>query len=113
MTTPIDPTRTDPIDPLPPAKFSSWHCALKENLLKPAEVAVLQTMVDEGQAPTLDAAASILDRPVSIVPIRHFVLAYAKRAATPQPSRTNSRLHVGRQLYDWKLEPQGTIPCCC
>ena len=61
MTTPIDPTRTDPTDPLPPANFSSWHSALQENLLKPAEVAVLQTMVDEGHAKALDDAASILD----------------------------------------------------
>ena len=67
MTKPIDPTRTDPIDPLPPAKFSSWRGALKENLLKPAEVAILQTMVDEGQAPTLDAAASILDLQETII----------------------------------------------
>ena len=67
MTKPIDPTRTDPTDPLPPAKFSSWHGALKENLLRPAEVAVLQEMVDKGQAPTLDAAASILDLQETVI----------------------------------------------
>jgi len=72
MTTPIDPTRTDPIDPLPPAKFSSWRGALKENLLKPSEVAVLQTMVDEGQVATLDDAASILDLQETVIhPAEH------------------------------------------
>jgi hypothetical protein len=72
MTTPIDPSRTDPTDPLPPAKFSSWQSALEENLLRPAEVGVLQTMVDEGQAPTLDAAASILDLQETVIhPAEH------------------------------------------
>jgi hypothetical protein len=52
MTTPNDPTRTDPTDPLPPEKFSSWQSALEQNLLKPEQVAVLQTMVDEFQAKT-------------------------------------------------------------
>ena len=32
MTTPIDPTRTDPTDPLPPEKFSSWQAALEKGL---------------------------------------------------------------------------------
>ena len=72
MTTPIDPTRTDPMDPLPTAEFSSWNGALKENLLKPGEVAVLQKMVDEGQAPTLDDAASILDLQETVIhPAEH------------------------------------------
>ena len=72
MTTPTDPTRTDPTDPLPTAKFSSWHSALEENLLNPAEVAVLQTMVDEGHAPTLAAAASILDFQETVIhPAEH------------------------------------------
>ena len=61
MTTPTDPTRTDPTDPLPPEKFSSWESALEQSLLKPAQVAVLQTMVDDGQAKALDEAATILD----------------------------------------------------
>jgi len=61
MTTPTDPTRTDPTDPLPPEEFSSWHSALEESLLKPEQVAVLQTMVDDGHAEALDDAASILD----------------------------------------------------
>jgi hypothetical protein len=56
-----DPTHTDPADPLPTEKFSSWESALEESLLKPAQVAVLQTMVDDGDAKTLDTAAEILD----------------------------------------------------
>jgi hypothetical protein len=72
MTTPIDPTRTDPTDPLPPEKFSSWQSALEESLLKPAQVAVLQTMVDEGHAKTLDEAASVLDlQEIIIHPAEH------------------------------------------
>ena len=67
MTTPTDPTRTDPTDPLPPEKFSSWQSALEQGLLKPKQVAVLQTMVDEGQAKTLDEAASILDLQETII----------------------------------------------
>ena len=67
MTTPNDPTRTDPTDPLPPEKFSSWQSALEQNFLKPEQVAALQTMVDEGQAKTLDEAASILDLQETII----------------------------------------------
>ena len=67
MTTPIDPTRTDPTDPLPPEKFSSWQAALEKGLLKPEQVGVLQTMVDDGQARTLDDAASILDLQETII----------------------------------------------
>ena len=61
MPTPDDPTRSDPSDPLPPETFSSWQSALEHNLLKPEQIAVLQTMVDEGHAKTLDGAAAILD----------------------------------------------------
>ena len=61
MTIPIDPTRTDPTDPLPPEEFSSWQSALEQSRLKPAQVIVLQTMVDEGHAKALEDAASILD----------------------------------------------------
>jgi hypothetical protein len=67
MTSPIDPTRTDPTDPLPPEKFSSWQAALEQSLLKPEQVAVLQTMVDESQANTLENAASILDLQETII----------------------------------------------
>jgi hypothetical protein len=61
MTKPNDPTRTDPTDPLPREQFSSWQSALQQGLLKPNQVAVLQAMVEERQAKTLDEAASILD----------------------------------------------------
>jgi hypothetical protein len=61
MTIPIDPTRTDPTDPLPHEKFSSWQTALEQNLLEPEQVAVLQNTVREGHAKSLDEAASILD----------------------------------------------------
>jgi hypothetical protein len=72
MTTPIDPTRTDPTDPLPPEEFASWQSALEQSLLKPAEVAVLQTMVDEGHATALADAASILDLQETIIhPAEH------------------------------------------
>ena len=67
MTTPPDPTRTDPTDPLPPEEFSSWHSALEQSLLKPEQVAVLQDMVDEGHAKALDDAASILDLQETII----------------------------------------------
>jgi len=67
MTTPSDPKQTDPTDPLPPEKFSSWESALEKRLLKPEQVAVLQTMVDEGQAKTLADAASILDLQETII----------------------------------------------
>jgi hypothetical protein len=72
MTTPTGPTRTDPTDPLPREEFASWESALKQSLLKPAEVAVLQTMVDEGKAKALDDAASILDLQETIIhPAEH------------------------------------------
>ena len=64
---PNDPKRTDPTDPLPPEKFSSWQSALEQGLLTPKQVVVLQTMVDEGQAKTLDEAASILDLQETII----------------------------------------------
>jgi hypothetical protein len=67
MTIPTDPTRTDPTDPLPPEKFSSWQSALEQSLLEPEQVAVLQTMVDEGHVKTLDGAASILDLQETII----------------------------------------------
>jgi hypothetical protein len=67
-----DPTRIDPTDPLPPEKFSSWQSALEQGLLKPKQVAVLQTMVDEGRAKTLEDAADILDLEETIIhPAEH------------------------------------------
>ena len=72
MTTPTDPTRTDPTDPLPPEKFSSWQSALEQSLLKPEQIAILQTMVDDGNAKSLDEAASILDLQETIIhPAEH------------------------------------------
>ena len=67
MTTPIDPTRTDPTDPLPREHFSSWQSALEQGILRPQQIAVLQTMVIERQAKTLDEAASILDLQETII----------------------------------------------
>jgi cobalamin biosynthesis protein CbiG len=67
MTRPIDPARTDPTDPLPPEKFSSWQSALEQSLLEPEQIAVLQTMVEEGHAKVLDEAASILDLQETII----------------------------------------------
>jgi hypothetical protein len=72
MTTPVDPTRTDPTDPLPPEKFSSWQSALEKGQLKPDQIAVLQTMVADGHAKDLDEAASILDlQEIIIHPSEH------------------------------------------
>lgn len=42
-------------------EFDSWHLALKENKLKPKQLAVLQKMVDEGEADNLERAAQLLD----------------------------------------------------
>jgi len=67
MTSPTDPTRTDPTDPLPREQFASWESALDQGLLKPEAVAVLQTMVDDGQAKALDEAASILDLQETVI----------------------------------------------
>src|ERR1051326_3302222 len=58
---PVVYVKTDPTDPLPPEKFSSWQSALEQSLLEPEQVAVLQTMVAEGHAKALGEAASILD----------------------------------------------------
>ena len=67
-----DPIRIDPTDPLPPAKFSSWQSALEQGILTAKQVAVLQTMVDEGHAKTLKDAADILDlQEIIIHPAEH------------------------------------------
>ena len=42
-------------------EFDSWHRALSENLLEPEQLAVLQKMVDDGQAESLEEAAQLLD----------------------------------------------------
>ncbi len=42
-------------------EFDSWHKALQENKLKPDQLAVLQKMIDDGEAETLEKAAQLLD----------------------------------------------------
>jgi hypothetical protein len=48
-------------------EFDSWHKALKDNKLKPKQLAVLQKMVDEGQVETLERAALLLDWQESVI----------------------------------------------
>lgn len=48
-------------------EFESWHRALAENELKPKQLAVLQEMVDSGQAESLEAAAKFLDWQDSVI----------------------------------------------
>lgn len=53
-------------------EFDSWHRALNENKLEPDQVAVLQRMVDEGQAESLERAAQLLDWQETVIdPIEH------------------------------------------
>ena len=42
-------------------EFESWHRALSQNKLDSEQEAVLQKMVDDGQADNLEAAAQLLD----------------------------------------------------
>lgn len=42
-------------------EFDSWHKALQENKLKPDQLAVLQKMIDDGEAESLEKAAQLLD----------------------------------------------------
>ena len=48
-------------------EFESWQEALAENELTPQQVAVLQEMVDTGQAESLEAAAQFLDWQESVI----------------------------------------------
>ena len=41
--------------------FKSWRLALAENRLTPDQLAVLEKMVEDGEAPTIEAAAARLD----------------------------------------------------
>ncbi|MBV7330908.1 hypothetical protein KFU94_22215 [Chloroflexi bacterium TSY] len=41
--------------------FKSWHLALTEDQLEPDQLAILQKMVDDGDAQDLEAAARLLD----------------------------------------------------
>ena len=53
-------------------EFDSWHRALCENKLNPEQVAVLQRMVDEGQAADLERAAQFLDWQKTVIdPFEH------------------------------------------
>jgi len=42
-------------------EFESWVQALAAGELTPEQLAILQTMVDEGEAATLEGAAQLLD----------------------------------------------------
>ena len=42
-------------------EFESWLRALSQHQLEPEQVAVLQQMVDEGEAESLEKAAQLLD----------------------------------------------------
>jgi hypothetical protein len=53
-------------------EFDSWFQALSENKLKPEQLAVLQNMVDEGQAESLERAAELLDWQETVIdPLEH------------------------------------------
>ena len=47
--------------------FKSWQQALAQNALKPEQMAVLEAMVRDGQATSLEAAAAMLDWQESII----------------------------------------------
>lgn len=42
-------------------QFKSWRQALAANLLSPEQLSVLEKMVDDGEAETIEAAAAKLD----------------------------------------------------
>jgi hypothetical protein len=53
-------------------EFNSWLQALQEQKLSPEQIAVLQQMVDQGEAETLDRAAYLLDWQESVIdPVEH------------------------------------------
>lgn len=53
-------------------EFNSWLQALQAQKLEPEQLAVLQEMVEQGQAETLDRAAQLLDWQESVLdPIEH------------------------------------------
>ena len=41
--------------------FKSWQQALAQNVLKPEQMAVLEAMVRDGEATSIEAAAAMLD----------------------------------------------------
>lgn len=53
-------------------EFESWLQALHDQKLQPEQLAVLQQMVDQGQAETVERAAQLLDWQDSVIdPIEH------------------------------------------
>lgn len=53
-------------------EFDSWLQALQDQKLQPQQIAVLQQMIEQGQAETLDRAAQLLDWQESVLdPIEH------------------------------------------
>lgn len=53
-------------------EFNSWLQALQEQKLSPEQIAVLQQIVDQGKAETLDRAAYLLDWQESVIdPVEH------------------------------------------
>ncbi|MEZ4736161.1 MAG: hypothetical protein R3E79_54430 [Caldilineaceae bacterium] len=53
-------------------EFESWLQALQQQQLQPEQLAVLQQMVDQGKAETLEGAAQLLDWQDSVIdPIEH------------------------------------------
>lgn len=53
-------------------EFDSWLQALHEQKLQPEQLAVLQQMIEQGQAETLERAAQLLDWQESVLdPIEH------------------------------------------
>ena len=53
-------------------EFDSWQQALDAQTLSPEQIAVLQQMIDQGEAETLDRAAQLLDWQESVLdPMEH------------------------------------------
>jgi len=53
-------------------EFDSWQQALDAQKLSPEQIAVLQQMIDQGEAKTLDRAAQLLDWQESVLdPMEH------------------------------------------
>ena len=53
-------------------EFDSWLQALHAQKLQPEQLAVLQQMIEQGQAETLERAAQLLDWQESVLdPIEH------------------------------------------
>ncbi|MCB0060966.1 MAG: hypothetical protein KDE19_02580 [Caldilineaceae bacterium] len=48
-------------------EFTSWIQALEADILTPEQLAVLQEMIDDGEADTLERAAQLLDWQESVI----------------------------------------------